>query len=70
MLATFELLGYFSGLCGFRIVASRLLSDGTILFTSNTSGEDDVDSFRLLFKAEKKYFGFSIVGESFAVGSS
>lgn len=38
MLAAFVLLGYFNGLCGFRIVANRLPSDGVTLFTSNTSG--------------------------------
>lgn len=73
ILAAFELLGYLSGLCGFRIVANRPHSVAETLLTNNTSGrispfpsvdEEDVEDFRLLFNAEKKYFGFSTVGES------
>lgn len=82
MLAAFVLLGYFSGLCGFRMVANRLPSDGVTLFTSSTSGlpstippdapdaDIDVDIFRFIFIGEKKYFGFSFVDDSFSFASS
>ena len=58
MLARFKLLGYFNGLCGFRMVATRLPSDGTALLTK-TSGRisPQMDDFRLLFNGAKKYFG-------------
>lgn len=42
ILAAFVLLGYFNGLCGFRIVASRLPSDAVTLFTNKTSGRISV----------------------------
>lgn len=58
MLAAFKLLGYFSGLYGFRMVANRFPSDGTMLLTkmSGRCSEQIVD-FRLLFNGAKKKFG-------------
>lgn len=72
MLAIFKLLGYFNGLCGFRMVATRFPSDGTALLTK-TSGRisAQMDDFRLLFNGAKKYFGtfcaafVSLSGDSF-----
>lgn len=72
MLAIFKLLGYFNGLCGFRMVATRFPSDGTILLT-NTSGRisEHTDDFRLLFNGAKKYFGgFSTAFDSVSGNSS
>lgn len=72
MLAAFKLLGYFNGLCGFRMVATRFPSDGTPLLNS-TSGRisEHTDDFRLLFNGAKKYFGaFSAALSSFSGDSS
>lgn len=61
MLSAFKLLGYFSGLCGFRMVATRFPSDATILLTK-ISGRCSalIDAFRLLFNGAKKYFGVGL----------